>query len=79
MIKRLFWLVVGVGLGFGASLWLMRTVRQTVARYSPPSLVRNLADDLRAAAREGREAMRARERELRSGPPGTAAGAHAGR
>ena len=67
MIKRLFWLMVGAGLGFGASLWLLRTVRHTVERYSPPSVLRSLADDLRAAAREGREAMRARERELRAG------------
>ncbi len=62
MIKRLFWLLMGAGL----SLWLTRAVRQKVERYAPPTLVRRLADDLRAAAREGREAMHAREHELRA-------------
>jgi len=68
MMKRLFWLLVGAGFGFGASFWLARAVRQTVERYSPPSVLKGLADDVRAAAREGRDAMRARERELRTRP-----------
>ena len=66
MIKRLSWLMVGAGFGFGMSFWLMRTVRQKVERFSPPNLLRGLTDDLRAAAREGREGMRAREHELRA-------------
>jgi hypothetical protein len=69
MIKRLFWLLVGMGFGFGMSFWVVRALRQRVERYSPPALLRGLADDVRAAAREGRDAMRARERELRGGLP----------
>ncbi len=72
MFKRLFWLVVGVGFGFGASFWVTRFVRATVERYSPERVSSDLADairgfggDLRAAVAEGREAMREREAELR--------------
>jgi hypothetical protein len=72
MFKRLFWLVVGAGFGFGVSFWLMRFVRQTAERYSPERVSGNMADalrtfgsDLRAAAAEGRMAMREREEELR--------------
>jgi hypothetical protein len=69
MMKRLFWLVVGIGFGFGMSFWVVRALRQTVERFAPPSVLRGLADDVRAATREGRDAMRARERELRTGLP----------
>ena len=72
MFKRLFWLIVGAGFGFGVSFWLMRFVRDTVERYSPERVSGNMADalrsfgsDLRAAAAEGRMAMREREEELR--------------
>jgi hypothetical protein len=73
MFKRLFWLVVGAGLGFGVSFWLMRFVRETVERYSPERVSTDLADavrsfgsDLRAAVHEGRLAMAEREEELRA-------------
>jgi gas vesicle protein len=73
MFRRLFWLVVGAGFGFGVSFWLMRFVRETMSRYSPERVsadlagaVRGLGQDLRAAVSEGREAMREREAELRS-------------
>jgi hypothetical protein len=73
MFRRLFWLIVGAGFGFGVSFWLMRFVRQTVERYSPErvsddlaSAIRGFGKDLRAAAAEGRMAMREREEELRS-------------
>jgi len=79
MFKRLFWLVVGAGFGFGVSFWLMRFVRQTVERYTPERMSSDLAgalrafgEDLRAAVAEGREAMREREDEIRAdleGPP----------
>ncbi len=80
MFKRLFWLVVGAGFGFGMAFWVARFVRASVQRYSPENLsaelaraVRGLGEDLRAALTEGREAMRQREAELRerveSGPP----------
>lgn len=73
MFKRLFWLVVGAGFGFGVSFWVMRFVRQTVERYSPErvsddlaSAIRAFGQDIRAAAAEGRMAMREREEELRA-------------
>lgn len=72
MFKRLFWLVVGAGFGFGTSFWIMRVVRETAARYTPERLssdvvgaVRQLGADLRAAVAEGRAGMREREAELR--------------
>jgi hypothetical protein len=72
VFKRLFWLMVGAGFGFGASFWLMRFVRSTVERYSPERVshdmstaVRRLGTDLRAAVADGREAMQDFERELR--------------
>jgi hypothetical protein len=73
VFKRLFWLLVGAGFGFGVSFWLMRFVRETFNRYSPERVSGDLADalrglgrDLRAAVAEGRDAMREREAELRS-------------
>jgi len=78
MFKRLFWLVVGAGFGFGVSFWLMRFVRQTVERYTPERMSSDLAgalrafgEDLRAAVAEGREAMREREDEIRAELQGT--------
>jgi hypothetical protein len=72
MFKRLFWLIVGAGFGFGASFWMMRFVRETMQRYTPERMSSDLADalrglgtDLRAAVAEGREAMREREDEIR--------------
>lgn len=72
MFKRLFWLIVGAGFGFGVSFWITRFVRETVMRYSPERVSGDLADairsfgkDLRAAVEEGREAMREKELELR--------------
>ena len=72
MFKRLFWLMIGLGLGFGASFWVMRFVRSTIERYSPDRLsndmasaVRGLGKELRAALADGRAAMRDREIEIR--------------
>jgi gas vesicle protein len=72
MFKRLLWLVIGLGFGFGISFWLMRFVRSTVERYAPERLSSDLGSalksfgaDLREAVAEGREAMREREAELR--------------
>ena len=73
MFKRLFWLSVGLTAGFGSSFWLMRTVRRTVERLTPPRLTqgavagaRCAGAELRAAVDEGRIAMRQREAELRA-------------
>jgi hypothetical protein len=71
VFKRLFWLLVGVGFGFGVSFWITRFVRSTIERYTPERVSGDLAGalkqfggDLRAAVAEGREAMREREQEL---------------
>ena len=73
MFKRLFWLCIGIGFGFGLSFWLTRFVRETVERYRPERVsadlagaVRQLGSDVRAAIAEGRDAMREREAELRA-------------
>ena len=72
MLKRLFWLVVGAGFGFGMSFWVTRAVREKVARFSPENVsaelakaMRDLGKDVRAAVTEGVEGMRDRETELR--------------
>ena len=71
MFKRLFWLLVGVGFGFGVSFWVTRFVRSPLERYAPERVSGDLAgalkqfgSDLKEAVAEGREAMREREAEL---------------
>lgn len=73
MFKRLLWLVIGAGFGFGLSFWMIRFVRETAARYSPERVgedlagaIRALGHDLRAAMADGREAMHERELDLRA-------------
>lgn len=73
MFKRLFWLMIGAGFGFGMSFWMMRFVRDTMQRYTPERVssdlagaLRGLGTDLRAAVADGREAMREREAEIRA-------------
>lgn len=76
MFKRLSWLTMGAGLGFGVAVWGRRKVRATVERYRPSAVtaswtkkLRRFGDDLRAAGHEGRSAMREREWELRTPSP----------
>ena len=73
MFRRLFWLMMGVGFGFGASFWVMRFVKETAARYSPERVsadltgaLKGLGSDLRLAVADGREAMHEREAQLRA-------------
>jgi hypothetical protein len=73
VFKRLFWLVLGAGFGFGVSFWVVRTVRETVERYTPERVssdlavaIRGFGADVRDAVAEGREAMREREAEIRA-------------
>jgi hypothetical protein len=73
VFRRLFWLVVGAGFGFGLSFWVFRSMRGAVDRYRPERVTSDLADavrsfgsDLRSAAADGRAAMRDREAELRT-------------
>ena len=71
MFKRLFWLVIGVVVGFSGSLWLQRRVRRRVERYLPNRLPETAAAasgdfvaTVKAALSDGRDAMRQREAEL---------------
>ena len=73
MFRRLLWLMIGVGFGFGVSFWMMRFVRDTMQRYTPERVssdlagaMKGLGTDLRAAVADGREAMREREAEIRA-------------
>ncbi|MBK5223341.1 MAG: hypothetical protein JJE52_10795 [Acidimicrobiia bacterium] len=73
MFKRLFWLLVGAGLGSGGTLWVLVRVRRTAARFTPTGVtaevsgaVRQMGLDLRDAAAEGRAGMREAEARLRS-------------
>lgn len=73
MFRRLFWLLIGVGFGFGTSFWVMRFVKETAARYSPERVsadlagaIKGLGADIRLAVADGRDAMREREAELRA-------------
>jgi hypothetical protein len=76
VFKRLSWLTVGTGFGFGLAVWLRRALRARIERYRPAQVsagltkkLRRLGDDVRAAALEGRSAMRDREAELRRSHP----------
>jgi hypothetical protein len=73
VFRRLFWFGLGAGLGFGMSFWLTRWVKDTAARYAPERVssdvtaaIKGLGADVRSAVAEGREAMRARELDLRT-------------
>ena len=73
MFKRLFWLTVGLAVGFGTSFRLTRAVRRTVERFTPERVsqdalagAKSVRAELRAALDDGRAAMRQREAELRA-------------
>ncbi len=73
MFKRLFWLTVGMTIGFATSFWLYRMVRETVARYMPERLAEEVSSALSSlrtqvekALAEGRDAARRTEAELRA-------------
>jgi hypothetical protein len=76
MFKRLFWLTVGTGLGFGGSFWAQRRLRKKIEQYYPDQVakqvstsVRTLGADVLAAAKEGKAAMREREEALKTRMP----------
>jgi len=79
MPKRTFWLMTGVAVGAGSTLWAERKVRQTLqqtaARLQPDALVvevgrsarqvaGNAGDRVRDAVSSGRDEMLRREEEL---------------
>ncbi len=73
MPKRTFWFVTGTAAGLGSSLWVQRRVRTAVERYVPDKVqeraadaARRVAPAVRDAVSEGREAMKAREAEMKA-------------
>jgi hypothetical protein len=77
MIKRVTWFVSGVAAGAAGAGYAKRKVRRTVqrtaAQLAPATIAKQAAGKVRQrgrhvadAVREGREAMRARELELRA-------------
>ena len=76
MLKRLRWIMMGMGMGASASVWARRRVRLLMKSYTPPEVAaraakrstevaKGRAGDVRTALAEGRQAMRQREAELR--------------
>jgi hypothetical protein len=72
VFKRIVWMGTGMAVGAGGAFWAKHKVEATVARYVPEQVAdraaaqaRGMGRTVRAAATEGREAMRQREAELR--------------
>lgn len=73
MFKRVIWMGTGMAVGASGAFWAKRKVTETVERYLPEQVAaraagsaRDLGQTVRAAATEGRAAMRATEAELRA-------------
>jgi len=78
-VKRIFWSGVGYAAGISTSVYVQRRVRRAVEHYTPEQVrqdvgekgrlvadkARDVVIDLREAAADGVETMRAREEELR--------------
>jgi hypothetical protein len=71
-VKRLFWALVGIGLGAVVGIQVVRWAERTKKKYSPPNLaregarsVRSFGERLRDAIDAGVEEMTAREAEIR--------------
>jgi len=62
VIRRLFWLGTGFGLGVAASLRAHRSATQ----LTPAAVAERVRRDLEAAVAEGRREMQARETALRA-------------
>jgi hypothetical protein len=67
--KRVFWLTVGYSAGLGSSWYATRKVKLAARRYTPDGLTERVGETVetvKAAAVEGRAAMRRREMQLRA-------------
>jgi uncharacterized membrane protein YccC len=72
-MRRLFWGVVGIGIGAVVGAAVVRWAARTKQRYSPPNLAReaggaaaDLATRLREAIEAGRDEMSRAELEIRA-------------
>lgn len=73
MFKRVIWTGTGMAVGAAGAFWAKHKVERTVEHYLPEqvaqrvgSSTRQMGRTVRAAATEGRDAMRATEAELRA-------------
>jgi hypothetical protein len=73
VFKRIIWMGTGVAVGASGAFWAKRKVEATVEQYLPEQVAvraaagaKGLAETVRAAAHEGRDAMRSTEAELRA-------------
>lgn len=73
MLRRIFWALVGLGLGAVVGVQLVRWAQQTRSRYAPPNLAREAAgrfaglrERVRDALEAGSEEMITREAEIRA-------------
>ena len=73
MIRRLFWAIVGIGLGAVVGAQVVRWANRTKQRYSPPNIARQaggriagLKDRLMDAVAEGAAEMARAEAEIRT-------------
>jgi hypothetical protein len=82
-VKRIFWGLVGLGMGAALGVGAMRWAQRTADRLAPRSLAEQLVqaaadwrERLGAALSEGQAAMAEREAELRAqlAEPGSGAG-----
>lgn len=71
-MRRVFWGLVGIGIGAVVGVAVVRWAGRTKERYSPPNLAREagsyatgLGERLRAAIEVGRQEMIVREAEIR--------------
>jgi hypothetical protein len=71
-VRRVFWGLVGIGIGAAVGVAVVRWAGRTKERYSPPNLAREagaaaagLGQRLRAAVEAGRQEMVVREAEIR--------------
>lgn len=72
-MRRLFWALLGIGVGVTVGIAVVRWVRRTKERYSPPNLARqagaraeDAAEKMRGFVEEVRIGMEEREAELRA-------------
>lgn len=73
IVRRVVWFTTGATAGFGGAMWVRRQVLRRVERLVPQRVASDAGDAARragtglaAAVREGRDAARRREAELRA-------------